>query len=423
MTTHKHLKQLVRARMAKTGESYASARRQVLRQAPQPVSSPAAAYHFPGSVPAAAILRAMLTHAGVRDPSSGAPFSEAMVFGIAGGIGAGVFSFHYAKENFSSFFVAGRHLWQDHRAWAEGAAKRLGVRTVVKETSGSKPAETQLRQLLEGGRPVMVWVEGYRVVGVHAIDDGAGVALVGEVADEPRRIRLADLAMSRARIKSQKNRLLALESAGKTPLLPALVRAGISACVEGFRNARMKNFSLEAFATWADRLDGSKAADSWEKTFPPGIHLYLGLRSINEYIEHYGTGGGLCRPLFAEFLEESAARLGDARLGGLAKRYGELGAGWSALADAALPDGVPAFRESKELLTRKSELYHSEGASTWEGGACGTELGALGTQMKECFPLNEAQSAALRKELKKRVESLYAGEKAAAAELGAWLTA
>jgi hypothetical protein len=131
----------------------------------------------------------------------------------------------------------------------------------------------------------------------------------------------------------------------------------------------------------------------------------------------------LCRPLFAEFLEESAARLGDARLGGLAKRYGELGAGWSALAEAALPDGVPAFRESKELLTRKSELYHSEGASTWEGGACGTELGALGTQMKECFPLNEAQSAALRKELKKRVESLYAGEKAAAAELGAWLTA
>ena len=30
MTSHKHLKQLVRARMAKTGERYATARRQIV---------------------------------------------------------------------------------------------------------------------------------------------------------------------------------------------------------------------------------------------------------------------------------------------------------------------------------------------------------------------------------------------------------
>ena len=421
MTAHKHLKQLVRARMSKTGESYSTARRQVLRQTPRPTPTKQAAYHFPGSVPAAAILRAMLTHAGVQDPATGAPLSEAMVFGIAGGIGAGMFSFHYAKENFSSFYVAGRHLWQDHRAWAEGAAKRLGVKAVVKESSGVKPGEQQLRQLLDGGRPVMAWVEGYRVVGVHAIDDEAGVALVGEVADELRRMPLADLAATRARIKSQKNRLLALEPAGKPPKLRDLVRAGISACVQGLTKARMKNFTLEAFATWADRLDGSKAADSWEKIFPRGVHLYLGLRSINEYIEHYGTGGGLCRPLFAEFLEESGDRLGDATLGGLVKRYGELGTEWSALADAALPDAIPAFRDTKEFLTRKAELFHTEGASGWETGACGEELGAFAAQMKESFPLDQAQCTILRKELKQRVVKLVEGERQALGELQAWL--
>jgi hypothetical protein len=420
MTAQKHLKQLVRARMAKTGESYSTARRQVLRQAPQPTAAKQAAYHFPGSVPAAAILRAMLTHAGIEDPATGAPLSEAMVFGIAGGIGAGVFSFHYPKENFSSFFVAGRHLWQDHRAWAEAATKRLGVKAVVKESSGAKPAEQQLRALLEGDRPVMVWVEGYRVVGVHAIDDASGSALVGEVADELRRMPLAELATTRARIKSQKHRALALEPAGKTPKLAEPVRAGISACAQGLTKARMKNFTLEAFATWADRLDGSKAADSWEKIFPRGAHLYAGLRSINEYIEHYGTGGGLCRPLFAEFLEESAARLGDATLGGLAKRYAGLGSEWSALADAALPDSVPAFRETKELLTRKSELFHTEGAPGWEAGACGPELAAFAARMQETFPLDEAQCTALRRELKQRVRALYEGEVAAAAELEAW---
>src|SRR5262245_60264836 len=116
MTTRKHFKQLVRARMAKTGESYSAARRQVLRQAD---SSTAGSFHFPGSVPSAGVLRALLAQAGVRNPHTAAPFSEAMVFGLAGGIGAGMFAFHYAKENASTFYLAGRHLWQDHVAWAQ----------------------------------------------------------------------------------------------------------------------------------------------------------------------------------------------------------------------------------------------------------------------------------------------------------------
>jgi len=152
VTEHKHLKQLVRARMAKTGESYSSARRQVIAQAsesPRPSRHP---HHFPGSIPAAAALRVLFSHAGVRNPKTKAPFNEAMAFGIAGGIGAGMFTFHYAKENSSSFYVAGRHLWQDQVAWAQGTANRLGAKAVIKESSGVKPAEKQLRELLEGGR-------------------------------------------------------------------------------------------------------------------------------------------------------------------------------------------------------------------------------------------------------------------------------
>src|SRR5262245_54409856 len=159
MTAQKHFKQLVRARMAKTGESYTSARRQLLRQA-SAAPSPKPLPHFPGSVPSAAVLRTLLAHANLRDPGSGTPLSEAMVFGVAGGIGAGMFAFHYAKANFSSFYLAGRHLWQDHRAWAEAATKRLGIKAVVKESGGARTGDQQLRELLDSGRPAMVWVEG-----------------------------------------------------------------------------------------------------------------------------------------------------------------------------------------------------------------------------------------------------------------------
>jgi hypothetical protein len=93
MTAHKHLKQFVRARMLKTGESYSSARREVIRRPTATPPDPMARWDFPGNIPATTALRVLLTHAGIRAPHTGEPYTEAMLFGIAGGIGAGVFSF------------------------------------------------------------------------------------------------------------------------------------------------------------------------------------------------------------------------------------------------------------------------------------------------------------------------------------------
>jgi len=104
-------------------------------------SGPRPPWHFAGSVPATTALRGLLEHAGVRDPHTGAPFSEAMLFGMAGGIGIGVFSFLYEKENFASFFLAGRHLLHDSLAYLQSACKRLGIEPVVQETAGAKAAE------------------------------------------------------------------------------------------------------------------------------------------------------------------------------------------------------------------------------------------------------------------------------------------
>src|SRR5262249_58634989 len=133
VTARKHLKQLVRARMQKTGESYAAARRHVLAQAEQPPGDPALRWHFPGNVPATTALRVLLAHAGLRDPYSGEPFSEAALFGLAGGLGVGVFSFLYEKQDFASFFVAGRHLLHDDLAYLRRACERLGAGVTVCE--------------------------------------------------------------------------------------------------------------------------------------------------------------------------------------------------------------------------------------------------------------------------------------------------
>jgi hypothetical protein len=438
MTAHKHFKQLVRSRMKKTGEGYATARRHILRQSAPGEPARDLPWHFAGSVPATTALRGLLAHAGVRDPHTGAPFSEAMLFGIAGGIGIGVFSFLYEQENFASFFLAGRHLLHDSLAYLRNACKRLGIEPVVHETAGAKAAEQHLRSALAGGRPCVAWVDAahlphralpavasgsaYHVISVYRIDEAGQTASIGDRTDAPITISLADLAKARARIKKDKHRLLSIPDSASPADLAALVRGGLRACYDGLAGAggiksAATNFSLKAIRLWADRLHGSKDNERWERVFARGPRLWQGLTSVYDFIEHYGTGGGLCRPLFAEFLTEAVSAGADVRLADLASRYAELGRAWSALADAALPDEVRVCREAKELLARKAELIDG-GGSTDEIRAARARLDELRPRTPDQFPLTEAECAQLRARLKARVQALYDAEVAARDAIG-----
>ena len=198
MTQKKHLKQLVRETMANGGQSYAAARRAVLATQTKPKSP-----HRPGNVPGATAMRVLLAHAGLD-------ISEAMAFGLAGGIGIGVFSFFYEKEDFASFFVAGRHLWHDETLYLKCAFERLGLKPVIKEATTPKAGEKNLRSLLAEHGPCIAWVDvaglphrglpqtmlggGYHLITVYSIDEPAGTALIGDLTDEPVTITLGELS-------------------------------------------------------------------------------------------------------------------------------------------------------------------------------------------------------------------------------------
>jgi hypothetical protein len=439
MTAHKHLKQLVRSRMAKTGESYTTARRHVIQKAPPPAQTGPAAWHLPGNIPAPTALRILLAAAGARDPQSREPLSEAMVFGIAGGIGIGIATFRYEKADFSSFYIAGRHLWQDDLGYLKAALGRFALKPAVLETAGAKAAEKQLREILEAGAPCVAWVDmthlphrgmpqefsggGYHLITVYGVDDGQGAALIGDLTDDPVEIALADLATARARIKSFKNRLLSIP-AGKSPQdLPGLVRAGIEACRAALTSKAGKGpaamSTLPALDRWAKQLHGSTDKESWDRLFPRGHLLWDGLMYIHDFIENYHTGGGLCRPLFAEFLMEASALRGLSRLEGVAERYRALGAGWTALAFAAVPADVPAFREARELCAERAELRAAGDPKNAEKiRAVWAQLRALRERARKDFPLTESQTTALLTSLQAQARALYEGEVAACEALG-----
>jgi hypothetical protein len=416
MTAHKHLKQLIRTRMEKTGERYAAARRFVVGSTETAANDHGLPWHFAGSVPATTTLRSLLTHAGVRAPHTGKPFSEAMLFGIAGGIGIGVMTFYYEKADTATFFLGGRHHWYDEQAYLTDTLEAFEIEPVIRETTGARTAEKQLQEMLADYGPCAAWVENYRVLTVYSVDAENGAASIGDLTDEPAIVPIADLTKRRLVVKQQKCRLLGIPpSAGKRDL-KALVEGGLRRCADGFVNPTIatmkKNAQIEAIHKWAERMHGSDGKDSWSRVFKPGPNLWRGLSSMYTFIECFGSGGGLARPIFADFLREASAVLKRPELTGLAERYDKLGRQWSDLADAALPDSVPDLRAAKELQMRKAETRH---------GSDIEHLGLLnckeGEFEKREFPLSESQTDRLRAELKERIVAIHEGEAAAFAEL------
>ena len=438
MTKQKHLKQRIRARMAQTGERYTTARRHIVGSsavsASDTVPPAPGQLYFPGIHPEITALRILLANAGVRAPHTGEYFTEPMVFGIGGGIGAGVFSFFYEAHDFASFYIAGRHLWQDNHTYLDQAAQRFGVTPTFKETGGGKTAAKQLADALAAGGPVLAWVASahlpyrglpdywsggdYHVVTVYRLDETR--ALLGDLLDEPVEITAAELADSRARIKKQKHRIMTVAPTAQLDLRAA-VGAGIRACYEGLAQQRMKNFTLDAFKTWAGNIHGSRSKQSWARLFPPGHRLWFALTWVYDCIEHQHTGGGLLRPLYADFFAEAADALHDDALRQLAARYAELGQSWSDIANAALPDDVPACREAKELMARKEVLLLTEGAAaTDEIKRIWTRLDELQEEARSEFPLTATDCGHLLSDLQQRIRRVYDLECAAHEALGAY---
>ena len=436
MTSQKHLKSRVRSRMAKTGESYAAAREHVVAATGHGAgndSSVNGIRHFPGIHPETTALRILATHAGLPD------VSEETALAAGGGLGAGVFAFHYEKQQFSSLFLAGRASWEDGRPFMESGARRLGFQPTIVETGSARQAAAQLTEALEHG-PVAAWVDsamlpyraapqlhqggGYHVIVVYAIDGDD--AIVGDLFDEPVRIASTDLAAARARIVKQKHRLLRVAAAagrdGATDVAAA-ARAGLANGAEALATEPRRNFSLAAFDDLARRIEARSGNDSWARVFPRGRLLWTGLADLHRFVEAYFTGGGLMRPLGARAIAETAERTADRGLAEVAGRYAALGRAWTELTHAALPDDVPLLARTRQIRESMATASRRRGveAAPHLRAAWG-HLDELAAEAERDFPLDDAATSALLAELSGRIRAIHAAEVEALTMLRAALT-
>lgn len=360
--------------------------------------------------------------------------SEALLFGLSGGITFGYFSFAY-KGLDPHVALLTRNTFSP----LENLFNRLGVVRMVKQTTDASKAEFNLKDALDNGHPVLVWAD--RISLSYSTYDGSlgeemyemiPIVVFGydsknnsfEIADQsrvPMKIRASDLSRARARVKKDKFRqtTLSLPSFDK---FESGVASGIRAAIQSFHISPVKgharNFGFAAYQRWADALTDNKDKQSWDKVFPAGRPMFAGLTSAFERIELFGTGGASSRPLFADFLDEASLILDRPALRDSAEQFRALAPQWTALGNALLPNSQPLFKEARQLLLKKRDLFWEQGdAAVKEIKKIQTRLKAIRRTMEKNFPLSEAQAMSLKQNLREHILQIHDSEKEAIANL------
>lgn len=390
---------------------------------------------FGGAHPDTAAMKNLLAHAGVVSPVTGAPLSEAMCLGIAGGIAAG-YSFcpSVPEDNAGSgVAVVGRYkACATGPDYYQGFFSKLKIQTHIMETTSERTAYRNLLETLQGGHPAIVWsgpmlvsymaqscTSGMYSCVVFGVDPEREVALISDRGPVAWEVDLESLAAARKKVCSHKNRLLYIGTPSLIgpDLYRAAVLAGIQECVRDLMVPRIKTYNLPGLLEWSRIISSTRNKKGWQVVYSDG-NLYPALRDVYDSIETGGTGGGLFRPLYAAFLDEAAELTGKKALRACAEQYRVLGTRWKEVAELFLDDKISEFAHTKRLLNERRTLLEAEGFRA--RGRLQEILDALldlDTRMLDDFPLSDKASARLLEKLAEQLESIYEGEMDAAEAL------
>src|SRR5262245_53727320 len=103
-------------------------------------------------------VRNALDYQGVKAPHTGKPFTEALLFGISGGVIAGYFTFEYKGLDPWLHFLTRNTLDP-----MPTLRDRLGIPAQVKQTDNADKGLKNLTDALADGKPALVWADMYRL--------------------------------------------------------------------------------------------------------------------------------------------------------------------------------------------------------------------------------------------------------------------
>jgi hypothetical protein len=374
MTDHRHLKQLVRARMARTGESYTTARRHLVTRVTIPglvsgYDAVGTRQHHDSS-----LVGHLLRQAGHVAPHSGRPYGEAMVCGLGGGIG-----FMYALFEYTGVPPLITIVLQHHpEPWLPAVLDRLKIGYSERHSTSPTAAMTALHAELAADRAVYCLVDRSALpwhAGAPAISaDPYGLVVAGVDGDTlylddrdpaPHGIAAADFATAWSRHRKGRHHRVSVDRPTGPADLPGAIRDAIATTVAHLTgpvlgNSFDVNFGFAGMRRLAGQLRDDRTKNGWLKRLAEPGALAWALRRLPECLESEYTAAGGTRPLYADFLDEAAGVVDDPRLGVAAVLLRESGGYWSRLATCAA-EAVEALGPLADLAERRMAVVMTRG--------------------------------------------------------------
>jgi len=408
MTRNRDFKTLVRQRMAKTGERYSTARAHVLAARSQgrpadglPSGVKAAGPSLFPSVVAVggqqgdlAAAGNLCSNAGVVGPDGG-PMSEAMAFGLAGGVGFLYGVFEYGDTP-TMTIVARNQSMPD--PFCEQLFSTLKLRFDVSTTGGAIKAAAALDAALDARQPALctVGAGGLPYLGLPESDASMSPHLVGVVgvtddgdlliddrSPDPIRVERAAFDIARALHKQTKHRMVTVIPPNEPETLaidwPVTVSAAVASAVEGFDAPPVPQFKsnvgLAGLAKWQELLTSS-TKKGWPTVFGSDRRAAIGLTRLYDCINYTYTAPDAGRPLFAQFLRDASELTGRAEWAEVAELWEQSGRSWRSVSD-----DVVSAHDDIERYCRLSD----QRADALDTGRQ-TDMVALSDEQEEILP-------------------------------------
>jgi Butirosin biosynthesis protein H, N-terminal/Domain of unknown function (DUF4872) len=436
MTRDKQLKARIRARMAKTGERYTTARFHLLGDSEKPAVDQVTdlGYALRGGVAAdPSAVTNTLANIGVRR-SDGSVLSEPLLFAASGGIGALYILWEFTRHDAPVLTLGFSSRPQYPREWLTATLNRLDMPYEMHTTSGIKSASARLSEELDAGRPVIVlpdrFLLGYwhlppnlEAQGGHflvAYGEAGGRVHLDDRNLVPLTVARDDVDRARQRVVSYKNFLISLRPQEFTLPDEALADAVLEGLRDGAERlaGTSESFALPAWRSWARRMTDERNAKGWPRVFADGRGLVGALLSVWEGVEPVGMTGGNLRSLFADSLTEAAVLLKRPQLGDLAHEWWGIAQQWHDLAETALPADHSPFGQMRELTAAIQESIIADGdAGASAAAIAAEELWTLRAKADAGPPFDHADMLALFEAMSEHVSGIYDAERAAVQEL------
>ncbi len=382
----------------------------------------------------------LLAYAGVVAPHTGEPLSEAMCLGVAGGVTAGYRLNPTATGNRrgSGVSIIGRCLmYAPEASFHQGFFGRLGIRANMSAATSAKQAQRNLLAEVSAGRPAIAWCDraelplycesglwadqGPYAVVVHGADEARDEAYVDDQSAGSMTVPLGVVTRAPESESGRRSLMLTIEAPATLALSRETLRdgiiAGIQACVKSYFDPQAGSCALRGLVEWSKHVASANHERGWLRVFPGG-QLYLALRDVYDWIETTGTGGGLFRPMYAEFLEEAAEVTKKKALIECASQFRALGRLWSHLAETALPNKSRPMKETVDVLRERRRLREQKGAAALKEVIRTTQqLAAIEAGMRRGLPLSQEETRLMLESMRGQIEALHEAESMAARAL------